>query len=91
MTALMLLAPGTPMLFQGQEFASSSPFYYFADHKPDLAKLVGEGRAKFLAQFRSLATSEMLPCLTDPANPLHSSGASLISASANAPALLRSA
>ncbi|MGA7801567.1 MAG: DUF3459 domain-containing protein, partial [Gammaproteobacteria bacterium] len=47
----------------------SSPFYYFADHKPDLAKLVGQGRAKFLAQFRSLATSEMLPYLVDPANP----------------------
>lgn len=57
------------MLFQGQEFASSSPFYYFADHQPDLARLVGEGRAKFLTQFRSLATSEMLPYLVDPANP----------------------
>ena len=26
MTAFMLLAPGTPMLFMGQEFAASSPF-----------------------------------------------------------------
>jgi maltooligosyltrehalose trehalohydrolase len=69
MTALMLLAPGTPMLFQGQEFASSSPFCFFADHNPDLAKLVRKGRTKSLAQFRSLATSEMLPCLADPANP----------------------
>jgi len=69
MTALMLLAPGTPMLFQGQEFASSSPFYYFDDHKPDLANLVREGRANFLAQFRSLATSEMQPYLVDPGNP----------------------
>lgn len=69
MTALMLLAPGTPMLFQGQEFASSSPFYYFADHKPELALLVGQGRATFLSQFRSLATSEMQPCLVDPADP----------------------
>lgn len=68
-TALMLLAPGTPMLFQGQEFASSSPFYFFADLNPELAKLVGEGRATFLAQFRSLATSEMQTCLVDPANP----------------------
>ena len=68
MTALLLLAPGTPMLFQGQEFASSSPFLYFADHKPDLAKLVQEGRKKFLMQFRSLATREMLPCLVDAAN-----------------------
>jgi len=69
MTALLLLAPGTPMLFQGQEFASSSPFYYFADHEPDLAKLVGEGRTGFLTQFRSLATSEMLSCLVDAAKP----------------------
>ena len=69
MTALLLLAPGTPMLFQGQEFASTSPFYYFHDHKPDLAKLVREGRTNFLAQFRSLATSKMQPCLVDPGSP----------------------
>jgi maltooligosyltrehalose trehalohydrolase len=69
MTALLLLAPGTPMLFQGQEFGSSSPFYFFADHKSELALLVSQGRAQFLAQFRSLATSEMQPCLIDPANP----------------------
>lgn len=68
MTALLLLAPGTPLLFQGQEFASSSPFCFFADHNPDLAKLVEEGRTKSLAQFRSLATGEILPYLADPAN-----------------------
>ena len=66
MTALMLLAPGTPMLFQGQEFSSSSPFYYFCDHKPGLAMPVREGRANFLAQFRSLATGKMQPYLVDP-------------------------
>ena len=69
MTALLLLAPGTPMLFQGQEFASSSPFHYFADNAPDQAMMVAKGREKFLAQFRSLATKEMLPCLVDAANP----------------------
>lgn len=69
MTALMLLAPGTPMLFQGQEFASSSPFHYFADHKPELARLVCKGRAEFLAQFPSLATPELQACLPDPADP----------------------
>ena len=46
MTALLLLAPGTPMLFQGQEFAASTPFLYFADHNPDLAKLIEEGRQR---------------------------------------------
>jgi maltooligosyltrehalose trehalohydrolase len=59
LTALMLLSPATPMLFQGQEFGATSHFYYFADHRPELAKLVGEGRLKFLAQFPSLATPEM--------------------------------
>ena len=36
MTALLLLAPNTPLLFQGQEFGASSPFLYFADHEPEL-------------------------------------------------------
>lgn len=69
MTALMLLAPGTPLIFQGQEFASSSPFYYFEDHNPDLASLVRKGRAEFLAQFPSLATRRMQPYLVDPGSP----------------------
>ncbi|MGE5353277.1 MAG: malto-oligosyltrehalose trehalohydrolase [Acidobacteriota bacterium] len=69
MTALILLAPGTPMLFQGEEFASSSPFYYFADHNEELSKKIKEGRFEFLSQFPSLATPEMQSCLPDPANP----------------------
>src|SRR5690606_37332303 len=44
MTALLLLGPWTPLLFMGQEFAASSPFCYFADHEPELARLVQKGR-----------------------------------------------
>jgi maltooligosyltrehalose trehalohydrolase len=58
MTALMILAPQTPMLFQGQEFASTSPFLYFADHKPELAQLVENGRKQFLSQFPTIARPE---------------------------------
>ena len=47
MTALLLLAPATPMLFQGQEFGASNPFLFFADHEPRLAEAVREGRATF--------------------------------------------
>ncbi len=54
MTALLLLMPSTPMLFQGQEFAASAPFLYFADHEPELASKVREGRAEFLKQFPSV-------------------------------------
>jgi maltooligosyltrehalose trehalohydrolase len=69
MTALMLLAPETPMLFQGQEFAASSPFLYFADQKEELARLIGKGRAEFLSQFPSLAQPEAQASLPDPADP----------------------
>jgi maltooligosyltrehalose trehalohydrolase len=68
LTALTLLGPGTPLLFQGQEFAASAPFLFFADHGPELAKLVRKGRAGFLAQFPSLAVPEMQTILADPAD-----------------------
>jgi maltooligosyltrehalose trehalohydrolase len=67
MTALLLLAPGTPLLFQGQEFQSSAPFLYFAHHQAELARAVAKGRREFLAQFPSLATPEMAACFPDPA------------------------
>jgi maltooligosyltrehalose trehalohydrolase len=54
-TALLLLAPQTPMLFQGQEFAASSPFLYFADNAPENAGAVSKGRREFLTQFPSIA------------------------------------
>jgi maltooligosyltrehalose trehalohydrolase len=69
LTALMLLGPGTPMLFQGQEFAASSPFLFFADHTPELNRLIREGRAEFLTQFPSLATPELQARLSDPGAP----------------------
>jgi maltooligosyltrehalose trehalohydrolase len=68
MTAYILLLPGTPMLFMGQEFAASAPFLYFADHDPELADLVHEGRKTFLQQFRSLATPEMQDTMPPPAD-----------------------
>jgi len=68
-TALTLLAPGTPMLFQGQEFGASSRFLFFADHKPELAKLVKKGRIDFLHQWPSLSSPEVRHCFSDPASP----------------------
>lgn len=68
LTTLLLLAPGTPMLFQGQEFGASSPFLYFADHKPEIAELVREGRTAFQAQFPNLAGAEVSAALPDPAS-----------------------
>jgi maltooligosyltrehalose trehalohydrolase len=57
--ALTLLLPGTPMLFQGQEFAASSPFLFFANHVPELGEKIVAGRAEFLEQFESLKDPDM--------------------------------
>lgn len=69
LTALVLLGPGTPMLFQGQEFASSRPFFYFADHHPALANQVAQGRREFLSQFDSLKRPDMQALIPDPHQP----------------------
>ena len=70
MTALLLLVPGTPMLFQGQEFAASAPFLYFADLEPELAAAVRKGRAEFLTQFPSVARLRTAAAtLDDPGDP----------------------
>jgi maltooligosyltrehalose trehalohydrolase len=66
MTALLLLSPGTPMLFQGQEFSASSPFLYFADFEAELAAAVRTGRGEFLTQFPSAVNYEPQGVLDDP-------------------------
>ena len=68
-TALLLLGPWTPMLFQGQEFGSRRRFLYFADHQRALAARVRCGRAEFLRQFDSIAASDLRDRLDDPADP----------------------
>jgi maltooligosyltrehalose trehalohydrolase len=69
MTALLLLGPQTPLPFQGQEFAASTPFLYFNDCAPDEQDSVRRGRAEFLSQFRSLGTEAMQQLLPDPCDP----------------------
>jgi maltooligosyltrehalose trehalohydrolase len=70
MTALLLLGPWTPLLFQGQEFGTSKPFLYFSDVGDDkLREAVRKGRFEFLSQFPSLAspeTQKQLPVPSDP-------------------------
>jgi maltooligosyltrehalose trehalohydrolase len=68
MTALLLLAPQTPMIFMGQEFAASTPFLYFADHHPELAALVSKGRLEFLKQFPGVACPGCESVYNEPEN-----------------------
>lgn len=69
LTAYLLLIPSTPMLFQGQEYASTRPFLYFADHHPELAALVFNGRREAMRRFRSQAGPDGMSLIPDPADP----------------------
>ncbi|GAA1486182.1 malto-oligosyltrehalose trehalohydrolase [Brachybacterium fresconis] len=56
--ALILLGPGTPMLFQGEEWATSAPFAFFTDHDAELGELVTAGR---VAEFAEMGWAEAVP------------------------------
>lgn len=65
-TALLLLGPQTPCLFQGQEFASSGVFSYFLGVEGEAARAVAAGRHESLRNFPSVADPAMLENLPDP-------------------------
>ena len=49
---LVLTAPFIPLIFQGEEFAASTPFQYFAHHEDsEMARAVSEGRKREFAAF----------------------------------------
>jgi len=49
---ILLMGPAIPLIFQGEEFAASTPFQYFADHEdPEMAKAVSDGRKMEFAAF----------------------------------------
>jgi maltooligosyltrehalose trehalohydrolase len=69
-TALLLLGPWTPLLFQGQEFGASSPFTFFADvGDAAIRDETRKGRAELLAPFLSLTEEETLRSLPAPDDP----------------------
>ncbi len=66
LTTVLLLGPQVPLLFMGQEFSSTTPFLFFADHQDPLRTLVRDGRREFLMQFPGVASADGLDALTDP-------------------------
>jgi maltooligosyltrehalose trehalohydrolase len=58
-SALLLLAPYTPMLFMGQEWAASSPFLFFTDHDAELGLLITEGRRKEFEHFEGFRGTDV--------------------------------
>ncbi|KKC32604.1 malto-oligosyltrehalose trehalohydrolase [Devosia psychrophila] len=67
-TALFLLGPQTPCLFQGQEFGATNPFLYFRGLEDEEARAVAAGRRASLTNFPSVADPAMQARLPDPSD-----------------------
>ena len=65
-TAVLLLAPTTPFLFMGEEFAAAQPFLFFCDFGPELANAVTEGRRREFAGFARFADPAVRESIPDP-------------------------
>jgi maltooligosyltrehalose trehalohydrolase len=52
---VLLFLPMTPLLYQGQEWAASTPFLYFTDHDRELGKLVSKGRREEFGKFEAFS------------------------------------
>jgi maltooligosyltrehalose trehalohydrolase len=64
--ACLLLSPHIPMLFMGEEFAASTPFLFFCDFGPDLARAVTEGRRREFARFAGFSEESVRARIPDP-------------------------
>ncbi|GLS19777.1 malto-oligosyltrehalose trehalohydrolase [Labrys miyagiensis] len=64
--AIYLLAPQIPMLFQGEEWAASTPFTFFCDVDAELAEKVREGRRNEFSRFPEYAKPEARATIPDP-------------------------
>jgi malto-oligosyltrehalose trehalohydrolase len=63
-TAIILLAPHVPLLFMGEEWGASTPFLFFCDFEPELARNVTAGRRnefRTFAAFSDPAERERIP------------------------------
>ncbi len=65
-TTLLLCSPETPLLFMGQEWAASTPFLFFTDHKKELGRKVTEGRRNEFKNFSAFSDPAQRQRIPDP-------------------------
>jgi maltooligosyltrehalose trehalohydrolase len=64
--AILLLSPGIPMLFMGEEWATDRPFPFFCDFDGELADAVRNGRAAEFASFPEFRDEAARARIPDP-------------------------
>lgn len=68
-TTLLLVAPETPLIFQGQEWATGAPFLFFTDHYDELGHQITIGRRQEFASFAAFADPTLRARIPDPQAP----------------------
>ena len=66
LTSLLLLAPQTPLLFMGQEWAATPPFLFFTDHHEELGRQVTAGRREEFSAFSDFSDAALRSLIPDP-------------------------
>lgn len=66
LTAMLLLIPQTPMLFQGEDYDETRPFCFFADFEGELAEAMRKGRVGEAENFGGMPEGKTLADLPDP-------------------------
>jgi maltooligosyltrehalose trehalohydrolase len=59
LSTLLLLAPHTPLLFMGQEWATTAPFQFFTHHDEELGRKVTEGRRAEFSGFADFGAADV--------------------------------
>jgi len=65
-STLLLIAPQTPLIFMGQEWAATSPFLFFTDHHAELGRMVTHGRREEFASFAAFSDPARRAYIPDP-------------------------
>lgn len=66
LSLLLCLAPGTPLLFMGQEWNASTPFHYFTDMPDELGAKIVEGRGREYLENGFIADPSELDRMANP-------------------------
>lgn len=66
LSALLCLAPYTPMLFMGQEWAATAPFPYFTDHPGEIGEKIRCGRLNEYREKKAVYGDDVIARMPDP-------------------------
>jgi malto-oligosyltrehalose trehalohydrolase len=69
LSAVLLLAPGIPLLFMGQEWGETRAFPYFCDYEGELGDNVREGRRREFSRFPEFSDPAARERIPDPNDP----------------------